>query len=225
MTRALLVLFSLLLPLPAFATSGGIFSRSGKQGTTCVSCHQQTAAGASVIGLAPSYAPGDTVTFAVWVSPTISSDQDNWYAGFNAAVSDGAGTFLAGTGTRVDEGALGSEIAHDAPAVGLIGAPVSWTVELVLDDDALGEQTLWVAAVESHGTGEISDPTSTTTATFDVTPAPDAGVADAGVADALADARADRAAASRASRCSPCSSPSAREGAGADAPARRAAHL
>jgi hypothetical protein len=125
--------------VPAGASSNGISGFSGKSGSTCTSCHSGSASVPTVTLTGPtSVASGSTNAYTISVS-TISSGN----GGVDVAAS--AGTFAAGTGTKVSNG----EIVHSSPSSSHSWT-FSWTAPTVT---ATTTATLYAASIDSYGGG------------------------------------------------------------------------
>src|SRR5215468_6832347 len=90
-------------PISARASGGGISGVSGKTGSTCTSCHSSGTPPTVTLTGPATVASGSTNTYTLSVGGTGNH-------GLDLAAS--AGTFSAGTGTRV----LNGEITHSAPS-------------------------------------------------------------------------------------------------------------
>jgi hypothetical protein len=125
--------------LPAEASSNGISGFSGMNGSTCTSCHSGSTSKPTVTITGPtSVASGSTNSYTISVS-VISSGN----GGVDVAAS--AGTFAAGTGTKVSNG----EIVHSSPS-STHSWTFSWTAPTVT---ATTTATLYAAAIDSYGGG------------------------------------------------------------------------
>ncbi|MGC2193603.1 MAG: choice-of-anchor V domain-containing protein, partial [Terriglobales bacterium] len=102
---ALLTLAVAYASIPASASSNGISGFSGKNGSTCTSCHSSGTAPTVTMTGPTSVASGSTSTYTISVSTVTSGN-----GGVDVAAS--AGTFAAGTGTKV----LNGEIVHSSPS-------------------------------------------------------------------------------------------------------------
>jgi hypothetical protein len=148
--------------IPAHATSSGISGFSGKSGSTCTSCHSSGTAPTVTMTGPTSVASGSTNTYAISVSTVTAGN-----GGVDVAAS--AGTFAAGTGTKV----LNGEIVHSAPST-THSWTFSWTAPTVT---ATTTATLYAAAIDSFsgGTGTLQQAITVTAAaaapTIGVTPA------------------------------------------------------
>jgi len=149
---ALLLLTSVCWPAAANASSGGISGFSGMSGSTCTSCHSSSTSVPTVTLTGPtSVASGSTNTYTIAVS-TITAGN----GGVDVAAS--AGTFAAGTGTKV----LNGEIVHSAPS-STHSWTFSWTAPTVT---ATTTATLFAAAIDSFsgGTGTLKQAITVTAA-------------------------------------------------------------
>jgi len=136
---ALLIFIFMYGSVPAAATANGISGFSGKNGSTCTSCHSGSSSLPTVTLTGPtSVASGSTNAYTISVS-TISSGS----GGVDVAAS--AGTFAAGTGTKVSNG----EIVHSSPSSSHSWT-FSWTAPTVT---ATTTATLYAAAIDSYGGG------------------------------------------------------------------------
>ncbi len=122
----------------ASASSNGISGFSGKNGSTCTSCHSSGSAPTVTMTGPTSVASGSTSTYTISVSTGSSGN-----GGVDVAAS--AGTFAAGTGTKVSNG----EIVHSAPST-THSWTFSWTAPTVT---ATTTATLYAAAIDSFGGG------------------------------------------------------------------------
>jgi hypothetical protein len=89
--------------IPASAASSGISGFSGKSGSTCTSCHSNGTPPTMTLTGPTTVASGSTNSYTV----TVGGSGNH---GLDLAVS--AGTFTAGTGTKV----LNGELTHSAPS-------------------------------------------------------------------------------------------------------------
>jgi hypothetical protein len=136
---ALLLLIPICWPAAANATGNGISGFSGMSGSTCTSCHSNSTSVPTVTLTGPtSVASGSTNTYTIAVS-TITSGN----GGVDVAAS--AGTFAAGTGTKVSNG----EIVHSSPS-STHSWTFSWTAPTVT---ATTTATVYAAAIDSYGGG------------------------------------------------------------------------
>jgi len=148
--------------MPASATSSGIAGFSGKSGSTCTSCHSSGTAPTVTMTGPTSVASGSTNTYSISVSTVTAGN-----GGVDVAAS--AGTFAAGTGTKV----LNGEIVHSSPSTSHSWT-FSWTAPTVT---ATTTATLYAAAIDSFsgGTGTLQRAITVTAAaaapTIGVTPA------------------------------------------------------
>jgi Viral BACON domain len=123
---------------PAHASSNGISGFSGMNGSTCTGCHSSGTAPTVTLTGPTSVASGSTSTYTLSVS-TIASGS----GGMDVAAS--AGTFTAGTGTKV----LNGEVVHSSPS-STHSWTFSWTAPTVT---ATTTATLYAAAIDSFGGG------------------------------------------------------------------------
>jgi Viral BACON domain len=146
----------------ARASSNGISGFSGKSGSTCTSCHSSGTAPTVTLTGPTSVASGSTNTYTISVSTVTSGN-----GGVDVAAS--AGTFAAGTGTKV----LSGEIVHSAPS-STHSWSFSWTAPTVT---ATTTATLYAAAIDSFsgGTGTLQKSITVTAAA----PTPTIGVSPA----------------------------------------------
>lgn len=135
---AVLVLLPICVPLAANASSNGISGFSGMNGSTCTSCHSTGTSPTVTLTGPTSVASGSTNTYTIAVS-TITAGN----GGVDVAAS--AGTFAAGTGTKV----LSGEIVHSSPS-STHSWTFSWTAPTVT---ATTTATLYAAAIDSFGGG------------------------------------------------------------------------
>jgi hypothetical protein len=148
--------------VPASATSNGISGFSGKNGSTCTGCHSSGTAPTVTMTGPTSVASGSTNTYTISVSTVTAGN-----GGVDVAAS--AGTFAAGTGTKV----LNGEIVHSGPS-STHSWTFSWTAPTVT---ATTTATLYAAAIDSFsgGTGTKQQNITVTAAasnpTIGVTPA------------------------------------------------------
>jgi hypothetical protein len=150
--------------IPAHASSGGISGFSGKSGSTCTVCHSTSTTNIPPITLTgpTTVTSGSTSMYTLSVSVLTSGN-----GGLDVAAT--AGTFTAGTGTRV----LNGEITHIAPST-THSWTFSWTAPTVTANTNV---TLYAASIDSYGGG-----TGTLQRTITVTPpaaAPTIGVSPA----------------------------------------------
>ena len=158
-----LVAFTLIYSsVPASATSNGISGFSGKSGSTCTGCHSSGTAPTVTMTGPTSVASGSTNTYTISVSTVTAGN-----GGVDVAAS--AGTFAAGTGTKV----LNGEIVHSAPS-STHSWTFSWTAPTVT---ATTTATLYAAAIDSFsgGTGKLQQNITVTAAA----PTPTIGVSPA----------------------------------------------
>ncbi len=135
----LALLATLQWSIPAKASSGGISGFSGKSTSTCTSCHSGSTSIPTITLSGPtSVASGSTNSYTISVSIIASGN-----GGVDVAAS--AGTFAAGTGTKV----LNGEIVHSAPS-STHSWTFSWTAPTVT---ATTTATLYAAAIDSYGGG------------------------------------------------------------------------
>jgi len=148
--------------VPASATSNGISGFSGKSGSTCTGCHSSGTAPTVTMTGPTSVASGSTNTYTISVSTVTAGN-----GGVDVAAS--AGTFAAGTGTKV----LNGEIVHSAPS-STHSWTFSWTAPTVT---ATTTATLYAAAIDSFsgGTGKLQQNITVTAAA----PTPTIGVSPA----------------------------------------------
>ena len=148
--------------VPASASSSGISGFSGKSGSTCTSCHSSGTAPTVTMTGPTSVASGSTNTYTISVSTVTAGN-----GGVDVAAS--AGTFAAGTGTKV----LNGEIVHSAPS-STHSWTFSWTAPTVT---ATTTATLYAAAIDSFsgGTGKLQQNITVTAAA----PTPTIGVSPA----------------------------------------------
>lgn len=155
----LLAASAALLDTPAWANTGGITGMSGKQGTTCSSCHGG--------GLMPevrfigpgTVAPGALATFRFEVQSMALNQRR---AGFNVASSEGRLDVLPEQGERRTQT---NELTHTAPKQNvdmLAGWDFTWTAP-----DAPGIYTLFGAGNSVNFNGQSNGDRSNTT-TLDV---------------------------------------------------------
>ena len=126
--------------IPASASSNGITGFSGKSGSTCTSCHSNGTAPTVTLTGPTTVASGSTNSYTLTVGGTGNKGLD---------VAASAGTFTAGTGTKVQN----SEITQTSPST--TGSwTFSWTAPVVTSTTTA---TLWAAAVNgfSGGTGTV----------------------------------------------------------------------
>ncbi len=158
----LVTLAALLAPLPAIASSNGISGFSGMNGSTCTSCHSSGTAPTVTLTGPTSVTSGSTNNYTISVSTVTAGS-----GGVDVAAS--AGTFAAGTGTKV----LNGEIVHSSPS-STHSWTFSWTAPTVT---ATTTATLYAAAIDSFGggTGKLQQAITVTapasTPTIGVSPA------------------------------------------------------
>jgi hypothetical protein len=145
--------------VPASATSNGISGFSGKNGSTCTSCHSSGPAPTVTLTGPSTVTSGSTNNYTISVSTVTSGN-----GGVDVAAS--AGTFAAGTGTKV----LNGEIVHSSPSSSHSWT-FSWTAPTVT---ASTTATLFATAIDSFngGTGALQQGITVTAAA----PAPTVGV-------------------------------------------------
>ncbi|MDC0713446.1 hypothetical protein POL68_33590 [Stigmatella sp. ncwal1] len=174
--RAAGMLSLCLLSTPVLANSTGMTGQSGKQNTTCVTCHLDGTPGATAEISGPtSLAAGQTgqYKFIIRGGPAV-------VGGFNVAVSGTAATLQPGTGEQKQ----GNEITHTAPR------PFA-NNEVSFDFSLVAPSTPTTLTVYGAGNSANGDNNSTldrvVTSTLQVVIAggtPDAGTPDAGTPDA-----------------------------------------
>ncbi len=143
---SLFALLTAFLPTSAHAYPGGIAGYSGKGGTTCTACHSSGTASAVTMALPATVTSGSTYTL------TLNEVAGSGSGGLDVAGS--AGTFTAGTGTKVLSGELvqsGGSSTHSWT--------FSWTAPTVTASTAA---TLYGAAMDSYG-GNTGTVVATTT--------------------------------------------------------------
>jgi Viral BACON domain len=133
-----LIAFSIMLSLPAQASSNGISGYSGMNGSTCTSCHSSGTAPTVTLTGPTSVASGSTSSYTLSVSTVTAGN-----GGMDLAAS--GGTFAAGTGTKV----LNGEIVHSGPSSTHTWT-FSWTAPTVT---ATTTVTFYAAAIDSFGGG------------------------------------------------------------------------
>jgi hypothetical protein len=156
---ALLTFVVIYSSAPASATSNGISGFSGKTGSTCTSCHSSGTAPTVTLTGPTTVTSGSINNYTISVSTVTSGN-----GGVDVAAS--AGTFVAGTGTKV----LNGEIVHSSPSSSKTWT-FTWTAPTVT---ATTTATLFAAAVDSFsgGTGTLQQGITVTAAA----PAPTIGV-------------------------------------------------
>jgi hypothetical protein len=137
-----LIALSIMLSLPALASSNGISGYSGMNGSTCTSCHSTGTAPTVTLTGPTSVASGSTTSYTLSVSTVTAGN-----GGMDLAAS--GGTFAAGTGTKV----LNGEVVHSAPS-STHSWTFSWTAPTVT---ATTTVTFYAAAIDSFsgGTGTL----------------------------------------------------------------------
>jgi uncharacterized protein (TIGR03382 family) len=165
----------LLVSTSVSANSTGITGQSGKQNTTCVSCHVDGSPAPTVEISGPtSLAAGATgqYRFIIRGGPGV-------VGGFNLAVSNDAATLQAGEGSRKS----GTELTHSAPRAFAGG-------ELVFDFSLVAPPTPSTLTIFGAGNSANGDKDSTKdrsmASTLQVTiggGSPDAGTPDSGTPD------------------------------------------
>jgi uncharacterized protein (TIGR03382 family) len=167
-----------LLSAPVFANSAGITGQSGKQNTTCVSCHVDGTAVAEVVLAGPStIAAGETgqYTFTIRGGPAV-------VGGFNVAVSNTAAVLQPGAGSRK----AGDELTHTA-AKAFVNGEVSFDFSLVATSTP-STLTIFVAGNSANGdNNSTQDRAVSSTLMVQIAGGagtPDAGTPDAGTPDA-----------------------------------------
>jgi hypothetical protein len=122
--------------VPARASSSGISGFSGKSGSTCTSCHSTGTPPTVTLTGPTTVASGSTNSYTLTVGGTGNHGLD---------VAASAGTFTAGTGTKV----LNGEITQITPST--TGSwTFTWTAPIVT---ANSTATMWAAAVNGFGGG------------------------------------------------------------------------
>ncbi len=122
--------------IPASASSNGITGFSGKSGSTCTSCHSTGTSPTVTLSGPTTVASGSTSSYTLTVGGTGNHGLD---------VAASAGTFTAGTGTKVQN----SEITQSTPST--TGSwTFTWTAPTVTSNSTA---TLWAAAVNGFGGG------------------------------------------------------------------------
>jgi Viral BACON domain len=159
---ALLTFVVVYSSVPASASGNGISGFSGKSGSTCTSCHSSSTAPTVTMSGPASVTSGSTNSYTISVSTVTAGN-----GGVDVAAS--AGTFAAGTGTKV----LNGEIVHSSPSSSHTWT-FSWTAPTVT---ATTTATLYAAAIDSFsgGTGTLQQGITVTAAA----PAPTIGVSPA----------------------------------------------
>jgi hypothetical protein len=129
----------------AWASSGGITGRSGKQGSSCNGCHSGGGAPTVAFDGPTELATGEvgTYTFTITGGAAVK-------AGFNVAVSGTSAVLTAGTNQKK----TGSELTHTAP-VSFSGGNVTFTFTMKAPT-APGTVTLYGAGNSVNGTGTDS---------------------------------------------------------------------
>ena len=155
----LALVLGLLGPSMALGYSGGITGRSGKQGSTCTSCHSNggPAPSIEVVNFDGSFDVGESVAFTLRIrtqdaSSGTGSCSGTRCAGFNVAVSNGGGTLSASDGSaRFASG----ELTHTnrKPYAANVA---EWNLTLQAPSSA-GAFTLYVAANDVNGSGTSGD--------------------------------------------------------------------
>ena len=137
----LVVMAVLSLSVPANAFGGGESGYSGKNGVTCTQCHSNGTAPKVTLTGPVSVASGSTNTYTLTISGTGNGGLD---------VAASAGTFAAGSGTKVANG----EITQSSPSSSHSWL-FSWTAPTVTSTTTA---TVYGAAVDSFsgGTGTIT---------------------------------------------------------------------
>ena len=124
------------LSIPARASTNGITGFSGKSGSTCTSCHSTGTPPTVTLSGPTTVASGSTNSYTLTVGGTGNHGLD---------VAASAGTFTAGTGTKVQNG----EITQTTPSTA--GSwTFTWTAPTVTTNTMA---TLWAAAVNGFGGG------------------------------------------------------------------------
>ncbi|WP_225413333.1 MXAN_6652 family MXYO-CTERM-anchored protein [Stigmatella hybrida] len=167
-----------LLSTPVLANSTGISGQSGKQNTTCVSCHVDGTAGATVEISGPaSLAAGETGQYKLIIrgGPAV-------VGGYNVAVNSTSAVLQPSEGSRK----VGDELTHSAPKA-FVASEVSFDFSLVAPSTP---STLTIYGAGNSANGDKNSTLDRAVAsTFTVTVAggtgtPDAGTPDAGTPDA-----------------------------------------
>jgi len=148
----LIALAIIYLPHSASATGNGIAGYSGKSVSTCTKCHSTGANPTVTLSGPTSVTSGSTNTYTLTVGGSGNSGMD---------VASGAGTFTAGTGSKV----LNGEVVHSSPSSSHSWT-FTWTAPTVTGNTSA---ILYGAAINSFngGTG-----TATLTATVMATAPP-----------------------------------------------------
>jgi hypothetical protein len=147
-----IIAFSLLfMSVHADATSNGISGFSGMNGSTCTGCHSSGTPPTVTLTGPTSVASGSVNSFTLTVTGGVSGN-----GGLDVAAS--AGTFTAGSGTKV----LNGEIVHSSPSSTKTWT-FSWTAPTVT---ATTTATLYAAAIDSFsgGTGTLQKAITVTAA-------------------------------------------------------------
>ena len=132
------IVLSIMLSPAAQASSNGISGYSGMNGSTCTSCHSSGTAPTVTLSGPASVASGSTNSYTLNVSTVTAGN-----GGMDLAAS--AGTFAAGTGTKV----LNGEVVHSAPS-STHSWTFSWTAPTVTANTTV---TFYAAAIDSFGGG------------------------------------------------------------------------
>ncbi|ADO69482.1 uncharacterized protein STAUR_1678 [Stigmatella aurantiaca DW4/3-1] len=163
------------LSTTALANSAGMTGQSGKQNTTCVTCHLDGTAGATAEISGPtSLAAGQTgqYRFTIRGGPAI-------VGGFNVAVSGSAATLQPGAGEQKQ----GDEITHTAPKP-FANNEVSFDFSLVASSTPT-TITVYGAGNSANGDNNSTfDRVVTSTLQVVIAGGADAGTPDAGTPDA-----------------------------------------
>ncbi|MBV8205701.1 MAG: hypothetical protein JO041_02835 [Acidobacteria bacterium] len=135
----------------AYASSNGIAGYSGKSGSTCTQCHSTGTKPTVTLSGPTSVASGSTNTFTFTVKGAAGN------GGLDVAAT--AGTFTAGTGTKVQSG----ELVHSSPNTAQTWT-FTWTAPTVTANTTA---TLYAAGIDGYsgGTGTTQVPITVTAST------------------------------------------------------------
>lgn len=159
-------LLAALLASAAHARSNGIAGYSGRQGSTCNSCHSGGTAPMVTISGPTSVVAGSTNSYTVTLTGGAASA-----AGMNASVNNAAATLSAGDDTKV----LNGEIVHSAATLFANGT-ATFTFRMYAPPTA-SSLTVYASGNSTNGAGNTAgDRAASTTLMVTVMPAPmDAG--------------------------------------------------
>jgi MYXO-CTERM domain-containing protein len=169
------VVLGLLVAMPAGAKQDGRFGMSGKAGTTCTQCHIGTndPPTVSIDGLGTPLDEGVSRTVTVTVSSN-KADNSGRYAGFNAAISDGAGVLATNGDGAVRASSTGEiEVTH-MTRQSFGNGPVSFSFDITAP--TAGTWTFWVTGNDADGDTALFSDDVPASATMEFTVSGSGGV-------------------------------------------------